>query len=200
MNDTTMNNETGLKKISAFWVFILTIITLGYYPFFWFISRKDAVNSLSTTDKLKTSIINVLFWIFIWIPIVVQILNIFKLLDKNSLTGKLIMLSLGFIMFLMWLHIVFDYRRVLENYFNPKPRKEKVFGEVLTFLFNIIYLQYKINVFRQSKERWWEIKPVKPIDDKNCPVCGKSDLYYDIYSNLFCPNCKRVIEYKDYCA
>ncbi|ABK17982.1 hypothetical protein [Syntrophobacter fumaroxidans] len=26
-----------------------------------------------------------------------------------------------------------------------------------------------------------------------CPSCGKTDAYYDVYNRLFCPNCKRYV-------
>ena len=48
-------------------------------------------------------------------------------------------------------------------------------------------------VMRLIEERRAESEKEKAASGKQkCPICGNWNTYYDVYDNLFCPDCKKI--------
>ncbi|GIN88497.1 hypothetical protein J6TS2_48830 [Heyndrickxia sporothermodurans] len=140
MENTSSNTEKlKIKKVNIFLVCFLSIITLGVYIGYWFLSRKKALIQI----KEKNYIPFTLWWLF---TIVLILSFIYQLIGGVFLTdlGIAFFDSMDVIFSSFFLAIlyysVFRIRDLYEDALN-----EEVFNPVFLVLFHIWYLQYKIN-------------------------------------------------------
>lgn len=160
MNDTVEDNSSEvsalpdvekikkIKRISTWLVFFLSIVTVGFYTFYWLYKRTIIVNqSLDKEDRIST-----------WLPIVTivsavlyLILTIVPLVFFFSINpdAASIMISMGtffsfiyMIGFLVWL---FKFRSRLNILSGSTSGEQFWLGGIFTFFFNILYFQWKIN-------------------------------------------------------
>lgn len=147
--DATLVQATGdgsiqnFKRFSAWWVFGLTILTLGIYPYYWMYSRAKTINSLHQ-DKISS----VLMFIFL----VVVALSYASGFLGDSQAAVLAGLAITLLYLMLYLMVLFKIRNRLLGIMNGSSNREHKLGPVLTFFFYAIYLQYKINECRDGLE------------------------------------------------
>jgi hypothetical protein len=135
-----------LGKQSVFWFVVLSFITLGFYMVHWFYKNKDAFNKLKSKVKIEAWHLHallvafVLYWVFV-------ALNGFQLSygagGLYNTLGQLFDLITGVIL------IVYVFRIRLMMTDNFKGLNMHWFW---TLIFNVFYVQYKINQLVDSKK------------------------------------------------
>jgi len=160
------------KKKSVILLFLLSIITLGLYPMFWFIKRSPEINNLKTKSKLtkKSAVILLIFYILFTISLIsLQItaslsgVTIPNVTDPANVPIEfqilfIITLIFGLISLMFLLILTFRVRKILNEVLANKQTKRKVSG-LFTLIFNIYYLQYEINRIIDDKEMKKRIGP-----------------------------------------
>ena len=139
-----MEEEKTFKKISIWLMLVLSLITLGIYVPIWFLRRRDALNKLSSSEKLGSSgaiFVLVIFCISVlFFP--VQLLSTDQsIISALDAVDRLINLVGGIIL----LVLAFTVRRILDDHYNEHIGMDLPFSKVWTFLFTFLYLQYKMN-------------------------------------------------------
>ena len=153
------------KKKNVTLIVLLSVITLGIYPYIWYIKRVKEFNNLQTDTKAKKSVpvISLVLMIFVFIGIasIATILKI-KYDELSVATGIsdiptyfiIIFISVVVIVLILWilrLMMSFKYAKILNEALNNKGSNIKISG-ILTFLFKTFYLQYEINKIINDKE------------------------------------------------
>lgn len=121
------------ERFTAWAVFFLAIFTFGIYSAYWLVSRTKQANSLAKNQVN----INLVYG---YIGLVVAQL-VFAFAAPESLLGSLVSLA----SFVVLLIVVFTLRTSLTELINEGSEEPVKLGPILTFFFNIIYFQYKIN-------------------------------------------------------
>ncbi len=145
--EVVQGEDTSLEKASVVKVLVLTLITGGLYAAFWFLRRLNALNSLASPFKLNQGVFG-----FVIAGCLVNIAIVFYVAFSEGtispgLAKSLLDTSdvLGLVIQLVVLFQTFKVRRILMDHFNEHLRRDVKFSWILTFLFSIFYLQYKIN-------------------------------------------------------
>ncbi len=126
-----------LPRFSAWWVFLLNIVTLGIYPLWWLYSRASTLNQIQSRP-IALELIYVL---------VVVLLGSFALGFVAGFSGEeyaVIENSLSIAYWVLYLITAFTIRNRLHDVFIEEGHHVRT-GPILTFFFSSIYLQYKIN-------------------------------------------------------
>jgi len=117
-----------------------TFITFGIYPVYWFFNRAKQLNQLRSEKKIT------------WEPagyliagIVYLVFGAVAALQDNTIMALLAVAAWLFIWF-AYLRMIYRMRAILNDHFG-----EKRVGPILTFIFNIYYLQYHINRLIKSE-------------------------------------------------
>lgn len=128
------------QRFSAWSVLGLSIVTLGVYSIFWLYNRSKSINSVSENPIGST---------FIVISMVLLVVSCFDTVSGFILPGAptlLLILSvisfIGTVMSIVW---VFKIRNRIHLYTGSEKGDSAWAGPIMTFFFNILYLQYKIN-------------------------------------------------------
>ncbi|MBK8575896.1 MAG: DUF4234 domain-containing protein [Elusimicrobia bacterium] len=131
-----MNEE--FKPISVLLMILLSIITFGFYPFYWFFSRRRDLLSIKKDslprhmDKLLWLLVALHGFSMIPLPLakeVVEPLNFFR----HLLT------------LVPWFYVTFTFRDAFESLYSPTHRRTPLFSTGGTFFFSVFYMQYMIN-------------------------------------------------------
>ncbi|WP_308367534.1 MULTISPECIES: DUF4234 domain-containing protein [unclassified Microbulbifer] len=130
------------QRFSAWWVFILSIVTLGIYPVYWICTRAQVVNRIHDNPIAPA-------WFYL--------MAIFCAL--TFLAGFIIpemgifylMVYIGYIV--TYLASLFKVKNRLQDLMSQSTGSAYRLGPVMTFLFNSIYLQYKINEFIDQSQQ-----------------------------------------------
>lgn len=131
--------QITLKKTSVWFVVVLSVLTLGIYIGYWFLTRKAQFDSINTKNYIPKK-----WWIFATFYLSLSFLFNFlgaALLTEYGLayfTSIDVILSTYFLALLYY--SVFRAKELLEQY-----QDEIQFSSIWTVLFHIWYLQYKIN-------------------------------------------------------
>lgn len=143
------NSGSGVDAVKQFprftaWaVFGLSVITLGLYGYYWLYSRTNTLNDLSANENkiaswlpITTIAVAVVYWIMSLLPI-------FDPQMAGSLGIVSLVVSLTYIvLYLMW---IFTFRSRLNLLSGANKGEAFWLGGIMTFFFNVIYFQYKIN-------------------------------------------------------
>jgi len=126
-------------RFSAWGVFGLLLITLGIYGLYWLYNR---------TQRLNQHVENPISSTFITTTLVLYVIGI--LTNFAPLLGIAPEISLalglaGLVGTIMWFVWLYKLRNRIHDYLSASKEKGNWFGPILTFFFNVIYLQYKIN-------------------------------------------------------
>lgn len=132
-----------LKKGNVFFAILLTIISLGIYVPYWFIKRQEAFNQLDSEKKFSKRGLIILFILFASTEALGFLFPIH--LNPNLPFHVLVihLVHLGCWIFIIILAL--RARRILLDHMGTHYRVVSKISGVLTFLFYIYYLQYKIN-------------------------------------------------------
>lgn len=137
-----------LKKRSLFVAILFMILTLGNYPLFWFFRRRNALNLLGTKDKLGL--------ISLVVFAALTILSIASGMYSDYLTQaggayrqaqdfKAIWLIGGMVIYPIYLFVLSNFVRHILNQYAERMGINFRVSILGIFLFNVLYLQYKIN-------------------------------------------------------
>lgn len=157
-NNETVASESiqnAIKTTPVILVIFYSIITFGIYVPLWFLHRLDGINQLSSDEKLEKGVFN--FFLLLTITSVVLGIIVVTFCDylfefKHSYTFKetseLAESASSLIDLFLWLSFIFQsfkVKKIFNNYFNVKKGRGIKFSVILTLLFTIYYLQFKIN-------------------------------------------------------
>ncbi|MEI8642978.1 DUF4234 domain-containing protein [Pseudoalteromonas sp. Hal040] len=137
--ELTQQNNGGNKPIlnferfSAWGVFFLSLFTLGIYGVFWLVSRTNQANTLAK-HKVSQNLV--------YGYIALYVINI-GLAFTSIPEGLSAIVSLA--SFVVGIVLVFSLRTSIKELINEGSNEPVHLGGILTFFFNVIYFQYKIN-------------------------------------------------------
>ena len=153
-----ISNNEGIAKIKSFkrfstwWVVLLAMFTLSIYAYYWMVSRTNTINSIIPENKVS-----------MWIPYTVIISGVINLLatmlpiarpfigtiseeaTANFMAFGQIAMFLSFIGLILTLVWVYKFRNRLNLISGSKKGDVYRAGPILTFFFQLYYMQYKIN-------------------------------------------------------
>lgn len=138
-----------LKKVSVILIIFLTVITAGIYYPAWFLTRRNAINSLQSKEKLNSGV-------FVFAIVVFSISLLLAFISGASEGLGEMDTAKGLDAFSRILDLVagitllvqcFKVRRIFNEHFNVHLKRDIQFSRVATFFFSIYYLQYKVNRF-----------------------------------------------------
>lgn len=139
-----MEEKIMFEKTSILLMLGLMIISLGIYGPIWFLRRRDALNKLSSSEKLGSGaaiFVLVIFCIsLLFIPILILSTDL-SIAIALDVVDSLITLVGGIIM----LVLAFKVRGILDDHCNKHLGMNVSFSGVATFFFTIFYLQYRMN-------------------------------------------------------
>jgi len=144
---------TGLKRRSVLLMIVLVILTLGLYIPLWFLRRRKALNQLDSPRKLDLGPF-VAFAVFTALE-VAMILAVRAAGEAAIPPDVIVIVSLArFVLGIVLLLQCFKTKNILEDHLaGPADAAPSMFAAaervklsgLMTFLFQIFYLQYVIN-------------------------------------------------------
>ena len=144
--------KTGLKRRSVILMIVLTLVTLGFYYPIWFLRRRDALNAMDSPRKLR-----------LWPFVVYLVWYVFQFIlgfANGVARGQLISPQVDLLLKLVQLAIAilllvqcFFIKDILEDHLagpgdqiqSPLLVASVKLSGLMTFLFQVFYLQYAIN-------------------------------------------------------
>lgn len=131
------NNLKQLPRFSAWWVLLLSIVTIGIYPLWWLYSRASTLNQIQSR------------------PIAIELVYVLAVLLVGSFvlgfvagfsdtSYALIENTISIAYWVIYLIVAYSIRSRLHDMFQKEGHNGKI-GPILTFFFSTLYLQYKIN-------------------------------------------------------
>jgi len=151
--------STGLKRRSVIVMILLSLVTLGVYYPIWFLRRRAAFNRLDSPRKLQQwpFVVALVWFVFVFgLGIANGLAAPGKAIgDGTALLVMIVRLAVGILMVVQ----SFFIKDILEDHFagpgdhvgNPMFADTVKLSGVLTFLFQIYYLQYAINRYLDSQ-------------------------------------------------
>jgi len=139
----------GLPKIPLCMIVLLESVTLGIYTVIWFMKRRDAINNLNSENNISEGVLIAIACFMTASLMFGFIAGFFEVFDHD--TNKLMRgLSnfAGLFSSIASIVIAFKYRKILRDHcreMRPDVNLEGFASGLWTFLFGIMYLQYKIN-------------------------------------------------------
>ncbi|WP_078085607.1 DUF4234 domain-containing protein [Microbulbifer mangrovi] len=126
----------NFQRFSAWWVFLLSIVTLGIYPVYWVFTRAQTANRIH--EKQITAA---------WLVAMVALyaLTFAAEFIFPEMEGLYLLVNVGYLV--AYLTCLFKVKNRLQDLMSKSTGSTYTLGPVLTFFFNAIYLQYKINEF-----------------------------------------------------
>ncbi|OUS26486.1 hypothetical protein A9Q99_18300 [Gammaproteobacteria bacterium 45_16_T64] len=136
----------NFKRFSAWGVLGLSIITLGVYSMYWFYTRTEIINRIQK-DVIPTFVsVGALVSYVVYFG--ASMISEEQMEDPMLLTFVLISTLTYIVLYLWW---VFAFRNRLLAVAIDNGRSDFKVGVILTFIFQAIYLQYKINEYIDQK-------------------------------------------------
>ena len=140
----------SFPRFSAWYVFGLIILTLSLYIAYWLFTRTRTLNKLSA-NKISTLFCYVTMAFFL-LSLATAFGEVALALTADTLEGSTVSRNyaifsnlISFISNILMLVWVFKFRnRLADNVIGGLSGRAAV-GPVMTFFFQVIYLQYKIN-------------------------------------------------------
>lgn len=139
----TLKNEgeslSGFKTTTVLFTVILSLITVGIYVPYWFISRRKAMNQRPSEENvaLGAPVVAIVLYGFLALTMVPVSFFVSGWLLAYYDYLQMVFIYLGVALIL---YVAFQMRSIL----NEGIQEKKLSGWC-TFLFHIWYLQYKIN-------------------------------------------------------
>jgi len=141
----------GLKRRSVVLMIVLTLLTFGVYYPIWFLRRRSGLNRLNSPRKLQLwpFVIVVLWFACQFIAGIVAGLNGQPIGGSLALVFNIVQLAVGILLLVQ----SFFTKDILEDHLsgpgddipNPLFAETVKLSGVMTFFFQIFYLQYVIN-------------------------------------------------------
>lgn len=134
----TSNTINNFKRFSAWWVFLLTAVTFGIYTVYWLYSRSLTINNVHHRRITDTVI-----WGAILTFIVYTALSLIPEEMIPYQTIVVLVFTLAYMVFFLWW--IFTVRNRLLDMIREDGNPDFKLNPAMTFFFQNIYLQYKIN-------------------------------------------------------
>lgn len=138
--------EIGFKKRNVGIAVLLTFLTMGIYLGYWFLNERKTLKSIDTHKRIP-----IMLW---WTATIFLFISFFyNLIGSAFLTpyGKAVFNSIDIILTFYYLGLlyysVFRIKDLIEELYS-----EEIFKPWLLVLFNVWYLQYKINRINEEPE------------------------------------------------
>lgn len=136
-----------LPRFSAWAVAGLTIITLGIYPIYWLYVRTQSVNEICEDEIPQWLILSSIIAYLVafasnFIP------EAYRLEPKIIISMAVVSIANMFL-YLWW---IVALRNRLQKLVDLRQFPDFKFGPVLTFFFQTLYLQYKINQYIDNSD------------------------------------------------
>lgn len=124
------------KRFSTWGVFGLSVITMGYYNYYWLLSRTKTANLVS---EKQTSLVPT------YLAIAFGVVSL--ILTYGGFSAELAMVGLGlsFVSGILMLYSVFALRNRLVELTNKGAANPEKMGGIKTFFLNVFFLNYRIN-------------------------------------------------------
>ena len=135
-----------LGRMNVLLLILFSIITLGIYIPIWFLVKREAINSLASTEKLGSGAP-----IFVLLVYVTDAMLIFVPLGVTEVYLDIISNLITVIGVSIVVILSFKVRHIFDEHFNLKQQRNIKLSGVATFFFTIYYLQYKINCIEKEK-------------------------------------------------
>ncbi len=161
------DNETEKipEKKSVVLLLFLSIITLGIYPYFWYLKRVPELNNLETNSKAKKGLalsgVILVFLMFI-LSFTLSFLGSTNLDNLDNLEFDeiptevlvifIVLATVMVLCFVITISLAFNVRKVLNEAIVNKGENVKISG-IYTLFFNMLYLQYEINRIIDDREK-----------------------------------------------
>jgi hypothetical protein len=148
---------SAIKKTSVPLVILLTLITGGIYLPIWFLTRREAINSLQSKEKLGKGIfvagiaaftLALLASIYSGYTQGLSTVQDSMAMSQAALSVNGFELAADIVCLLALVPIVyqaFRVKRILHDHYHEMLGRDVTFSGFYTFLFLNWYLQYKIN-------------------------------------------------------
>jgi hypothetical protein len=130
-------NVLAFPRFSAWWVLLLGIITLGFYPLYWLYTRTKTANRLAPGSAVSPGLPQTVLTVTA-VNIILALIAAGMPRDSAFHTFSTLVSIVTWVAQLIW---IFQFRSTLIA-IAGKP-----VGGVLTFFFSNLYFQYKINQF-----------------------------------------------------
>ncbi|AJQ97881.1 DUF4234 domain-containing protein [Gynuella sunshinyii] len=137
----------AFKRVSVWRMVFLTIVTLGVYPIYWMYTRTQILNSI-TSQGISSSVIRIALvsgGVYLLSPILGQYL----VGHQFAAAMKLFAVASYIVFTLIWL---FGLRAEITRIARNQGQSDFHANGVLTYFFQMLYLQYKINQFFDRQE------------------------------------------------
>lgn len=141
-NTNTLEDESNisvLNKTPVFLAIILSIITLGIYLPYWFLTRRKYLNQFKSDEIISFVTPFCLLLLYSFIALTIIPVNLYGEGWTFALYNYLdiVVTYLGFTIIL---YLSFQIKAILSG-----QEEEKRLSSLATFFFHIWYLQYRIN-------------------------------------------------------
>lgn len=135
------------KKINTFWMLCLCVLTVGFYIYYWLISRYIMLRKYLSTNNQKDLIkkSNVLLFVivfYVFLDLFSFYLNIFKHEQYLQMNEALSMFGAVLLISFSWFFI-----NILK-----KITEHKFQYNFVMFIIHIFYVNYQINNFEKYKD------------------------------------------------
>lgn len=136
---SSTDNMNIFPRFSAWGVFGLTIITFGVYYVYWLYTRTAKINEV-VDDKIPSWLVNAsltTYVLYIAINFIPE-----EATENIAVALSMAAIVIGYIVFYYWW--LYSVRSRIHSLSNDSDFK---IGPILTFFFQPIYFQYKINQY-----------------------------------------------------
>ncbi|MEJ2692411.1 MAG: DUF4234 domain-containing protein [Candidatus Thiodiazotropha sp.] len=128
-------------RFSTWFVFFLSLATLGLYILYWLYHRTRILNRLKGISPISDTFIFLSLG-FNVVSIPVNIGEAFVKHNQEYILASNILYIVSTLLLLIW---AFKFRHSLNDFLEKSPHPSSRLGPVFTFLFQSLYLSYKIN-------------------------------------------------------
>ncbi|WOX05518.1 DUF4234 domain-containing protein [Microbulbifer pacificus] len=137
-NDPISKN---FRRFSAWWVFLLSIVTLRIYPIFWIINHAQILNRIQPKPLAP-------IWLYLMaISLASSFVMEYRFPEMVWTLG-----AINIIYLVTLLTSLFKVKNRLKDLMTESAGTPYPLSPILTFLFDVIYLQYKINQFIDDRQ------------------------------------------------
>lgn len=141
----------GLKRRSVLAMIAFTFLTLGFYPIIWFFRRREGLNALNSSRKLKLWPLLALVAFTVVDFVVAFTEGVSPGTISTGVTFALLIARLA--LAITMLVQVFTIKSIIEDHVHTPVDSPGLFAEqvqlsgLATFFFSVFYLQYAINKY-----------------------------------------------------
>ena len=140
--------KTNAKRNPTILYLIFSVITLGIYQWFWVFSRKNSLNKIAGSKISDALVIIYLITSILWIllsgysQVLINMGNLFEIIQGVNYSNYANICML--VAIILQIVIAFSMKNILKE-FSENNEMNISYNGFFTFLFNYVYINYKIN-------------------------------------------------------